>query len=294
MPPTSSSPSRIISEPSSIEGFVNRIKANGATERLYLSSHDGHLFICKPSSAYPPTPPKIYSQGEEEIKVVLKPLPIRGEEKTGWSKLWERLSGGSKDIQIKQEVIVVNVNSDGENGFIAILEREEKLRCRRQILDSRGYIDLVGITEVKLLQPIERSEAISGTVESSRDQRTFLGTLSNGKELKFEVSIFFLFSLSCALKAYIDLDFHTFLMKCNSRAVAKEWVNRLTALSRYWTRRYRVDTFDQMEFQTTAQFSARNVSITTDEYIERRDFESSLSPLLSKLYNQCLTNNCRR
>ncbi|KAG6896455.1 hypothetical protein C0992_008178 [Termitomyces sp. T32_za158] len=45
-------------EPPAIEGYVERIRTNSQMRQsLYLSTHDGNLFVMTPNHAYPPSPP---------------------------------------------------------------------------------------------------------------------------------------------------------------------------------------------------------------------------------------------
>ncbi|KNZ80953.1 Meiotically up-regulated gene 56 protein [Termitomyces sp. J132] len=45
-------------EPPAIEGYVERIRSNSQMRQsLYLSTHDGNLFVMTPNHAYPPSPP---------------------------------------------------------------------------------------------------------------------------------------------------------------------------------------------------------------------------------------------
>jgi hypothetical protein len=53
-------------EPPSIEGFLDRIKPNTpGKQSLYLSTHEGNLFISTSQHAYPPSPPGLAPEIED-------------------------------------------------------------------------------------------------------------------------------------------------------------------------------------------------------------------------------------
>lgn len=47
-------------EPPGVEGYLDRIKAQGHRQRVYVSTHDGSLFALSPNDANPPAPPSTH------------------------------------------------------------------------------------------------------------------------------------------------------------------------------------------------------------------------------------------
>ncbi|KAI6044814.1 hypothetical protein EDC04DRAFT_2560793 [Pisolithus marmoratus] len=47
-------------EPPGVEGYLDRIKAQGQRQRIYVSTHDGNLFALSPNDANPPAPPSTH------------------------------------------------------------------------------------------------------------------------------------------------------------------------------------------------------------------------------------------
>ncbi|KAL8290217.1 hypothetical protein RQP46_003156 [Phenoliferia psychrophenolica] len=76
-PSTPTSPSTRLSEPPGIEGYLTRHKPSNTSERIYLTTHDGHLFLSRPSTAEPPDPPlPVYESVNNPAALVLAPFVL--------------------------------------------------------------------------------------------------------------------------------------------------------------------------------------------------------------------------
>lgn len=183
LPQTSTSPAVRLSEPPAIEGYLTRHRPkSNTTERIYLSSHDGHLFLCRPSSAHPPEPPLPVTEGiDNPAALVLRPFALGfasiaiGEKKGKRERLMERvgksrIGGGVGSAEEKRkERTIKSLDAsratsgtgpqeddaeDEEDGtqvdLLLTLEREEKKRAFQQISDARGFVDLRDVTSIEL------------------------------------------------------------------------------------------------------------------------------------------------
>lgn len=199
LPSTPSSPSKRFSEPPSIEGYLTRLKPSGASERIYLSTHDGHLFLCRPSSARAPDPPKPIQEGiNNPATLVLAPFVLGfaslGGSRKRKTKLWERLTGG-KDARPREELWREKVEVDPMEGLLERLEKEERKRAQEQILAARGYVDLRSIVRVVSVEEGGEEEGVGGEegMERAVDkvvlrrQRSFVMELNTGRSVQFEV-----------------------------------------------------------------------------------------------------------
>lgn len=184
-----------LSEPPAIEGYVSRVKPNGTGEKIYLSTHDGHLFLCRPSDCCPPPPP--FSKDHVDLKGKFSPKK-NSEDRRPSVTFWDTLIGIGKSGN--DEAHLVPSSDEEYFGVLEELEAEEKTRCLKQIRSSRGYIDLTGIVTLEVLECADDYEVpdIGGEaglqVSTNRDltkkRRTLVLTLKNGRVIMFEVGLF--------------------------------------------------------------------------------------------------------
>lgn len=85
--------------------------------------------------------------------------------------------------------------------------------------------------------------------------------------------------------------------QCYSNPVAAEWVGRLSALIKYWTRRQSMDTSEKMELgpvdQPTQSRRPRPGEAIPPHEAVCPDLEASSSPRLTNMYNRCVVEGCR-
>lgn len=237
IPPTPSSPSKRISEPPGVEGYLLRHKPSGPSERVYLSTHDGHLFLCRPSTAQPPEPPlPVYEFINNPAVLVLMPFVLGFASMVAPAKrdkLWERMTGHARRKEERERVDKLKQQhasdqaegDDGEVDILAKLESDERTRTMTQIVSARGFVDLRDITSV------ERAQGGNGDVEPTVDEdlggeeglaatgdrellkrcRSFVIRSQNGVEVRFEVSLagFLLSSQLCGVQELTDPHSHS-------------------------------------------------------------------------------------
>lgn len=213
-------------EPPGIEGYLTRVKTKGVNDRVYLSSHDGHLFVCRPSSAHPPEPPApIARLPQNPAELVLTPL-VMGFATIGANEQRKRkrdafasrinlrsISGASskQDMQTTTRALKSmqgsstpggQIDDDGEDDLLAVLDRQEKIRAYQQITNARGFVDLQDVVDVRVATHEGEIDAAEGILDIggpdglavSEDkalllrQRSFVINLKGGATVTFEVS----------------------------------------------------------------------------------------------------------
>ncbi|KAK4056605.1 hypothetical protein OIO90_002453 [Microbotryomycetes sp. JL221] len=299
---TRNGPTIRLSEPPSVEGFLIRFRKNQVNERVYVSSHDGFLFICRPSSAHAPEPPTPVVEGTDNPAVlVLAPFVAGfaslGKEQRKKDKVLERIGvsriGGGTGIRDKRKKdralnLIENQRRTGHDDddqdwgnedLVAVFEHGEKLRLYKQICDARGYIDLRDVDSVEpdLDEEGQRSAAMTpdlGGVQGMSTaadksllarQRSFLLKRKDGQAVRFE---------------------------CHSIAVREEWVGRLKALVAFWTRRQITTAREQMELIGPILRKPHPDSTHTDPR-DRDDDQDPDPMLLTRVYNFCIKDGCR-
>ncbi|KAI5475812.1 hypothetical protein MNV49_000823 [Pseudohyphozyma bogoriensis] len=294
LPSTPTEPATRISEPPGVEGYLTRMKPNGnSSERIYLSSHDGHLFLCRPSTASPPDPPlPVRETLNNPASLVLMPFMLGfatiGGDRKKKDKAWEKIMGRKRVEKKKKKAgqgVAVDEDEDEDEDadIMGIWEKHERKRLIQQIIAARGYVDLRdvesigkaevedGETHVDIPDPVGGQKAIDEAEDKKalRRQRSFVVTTKTGMKVRFEA---------------------------HSTSVAAEWIGRLNALRDYWIRRERVDAQEQMAMVPPSH------SIPSLRRLERERERSDLPPeddddvsfpLLSKIYNWCVIDSCR-
>lgn len=187
-------PSPKLSEPPAIEGYISRVKPSGSTERIYLSTHDSHLFLCRPSDCYPPPPPSSKDHDDRQENL---PQAKEVDDRQPQVTFWDNFVGKK---QLGKDETRITPSSGGEQlGILEEMEIKEKTRCLKQIRSSRGYIDLTGIITMEVLESGSGNDVgdiggeaglqVSTDRDLTRKMRTLVLTLKNGRVIKFEVGI---------------------------------------------------------------------------------------------------------
>jgi hypothetical protein len=151
---------------------VTRIKPKGGNERVYIHSHDFHLFVSKAANAHPPSPP--FQPSVDNIGAIASGPFLYGKAfdhregpprppSTKKPSLFQRLFRKQQRPTDKRahDPVVERTNRSDEDPD-AIIERfpgEERLRVYEQIAGSRGYTDLRDIKEVRRCHDQEDSTA---------------------------------------------------------------------------------------------------------------------------------------
>lgn len=215
---TRTSPSRRVSEPPGIEGYITRHKPGAAVERIYLSSHNGHLFICRPSTAFPPDPPlPVYEGLSNPAALVLAPFVVGfasiGRDRKKRQKVWEKVMGRNDPRKDGKGMKWIDEQDGGkgdddDDDILGKWEKAEHKRLWKQIMSAKGFVDLRDVVKIQrgnkvdggddiLLKRLEDLGGQNGLDKSEdkvalKKQRSFIITTSGGQEVKFEVSFCFL------------------------------------------------------------------------------------------------------
>ncbi|ORY66941.1 hypothetical protein BCR35DRAFT_308380 [Leucosporidium creatinivorum] len=311
LPSTPTSPSIRLSEPPSIEGYLTRHRPKSGNERIYLSSHDGHLFLCRPTTAHPPEPPMPVHEGvENPAALVLAPFVLgfasvgagEKEKKKKRERLLDRIGvsriggGVGKEARRKERTVKSFEKGQGSSGgeegggededeenILAILEREEKKRAFQQISDARGYVDLRDVVSVEVGVDEGEIDAAVGIFDVGGTEGLEVvedkGLLSRQR------------SFVVTTRGGTSVRF-----ECYSIAVREEWVGRLRALVTYWSRRERMDAIEQMElssFGPRRQLPTDSHPNSRDPSPAREEETAETASLLSKVCNFCIMEECR-
>ena len=176
-PASGKEPAIALHEPPAVEGYLYRKNQKGRSERIYLSSHRGHLFLSSPSKAFPPDPPvPLMVAIDNPTALVLAPftlgavLPGAKDQRRQGS--WSRFFGGKRSASTAG--LEESLLEDGET-VVQKFEREERRRAEQQIMAAQGYINMREIMGV--------SVANEGSEDSS-----FEISLKGGLSVRFEVS----------------------------------------------------------------------------------------------------------
>ncbi|KAF7314273.1 hypothetical protein MKEN_00899900 [Mycena kentingensis (nom. inval.)] len=248
-----------ISEPPSIEGYVERIRPNSQTKTLvYLVSHEGNLFSLNSEHAQPPSP------------VGIDPLL-----QTADALRLSEVQRGTR--QILDATGVVDVRS-----ILAVRRAFQPTVPTTH--DTTAKQSPAGEDEsfVMLASPVERStsddedEGGEDPLRTAQDKprvkmkRSFELLLKNGHVIRFEA---------------------------HSRKVALEWVERLRALIAYWQQRHRIDAAEEMDLAQAyrPRLTPKRLILRNDSAIPPDAPIDVTAPLpnLSNLYNACTLEACK-
>ncbi|SCV70852.1 BQ2448_3614 [Microbotryum intermedium] len=329
VPATPKAPPHRLAEPPAIEGYVARLRKNSlASERIYLSSHDGHLFVCSPSTCHPPDPPAPPTAFTLNPAImVLAPFAL------GWSsvvagsekkreRILERVSrsvsgvsGASsanerrKRERALQTLFAENADDEkflDEGDWVAKMELSERQRAVQQILEARGYVDLRDVARVGTIDDADSCKGDEyGT--ASNDLGGEEGMVQALDRVLLAKRRTFVIETKKGVKA---------LFECYSIAVRDEWIGRLNALVTYWTRRERVDAMDQMELHPSSPSRQAEVIARLRDKIKNQNEAAGFvnrtpflhpggtrplgvtrsegdATLLNKAFNWCILQGCR-
>ncbi|GAA5854689.1 hypothetical protein JCM8547_004941 [Rhodosporidiobolus lusitaniae] len=318
-----------ISEPPGIEGFLIRQRNNGASERVYLSSRMGLLFLCRPSTSHPPEPPISTQETlNNPAAIVLAPFIFGMASLAAPSKRKKLDLVGRATSQGGVRQTSLNVNSDrerawtlksmdaqraglgtateraehdledkGGEAFLAWLEQEEKRRAFLQITDARGFVHL---SELESIEPELDDEDAKERWLQVED----LGGDEGLQAAEDKTKLKKMRSFVVKTRSGVSVKF-----ECHSIDVREEMVERLRALATYWRRRERVDAIQLMELSPSSGLvnrlpPPRGHSARRHAYEAHPEDEDDGEPPptrseilssshLTHLYNWCILDGCR-
>ncbi|WVQ65819.1 uncharacterized protein L199_003997 [Kwoniella botswanensis] len=201
-----------LEEPPGIEGYLTRHKDGSTKEQVYISSHDGNIFVGNMKEARPPLPPSKESSTPSEL----------------FPELYKT--------------------------FID----EEHRRMASFLARCSGCIDLRDIVSIKILpDKTKHQHQPRPSMPQEPYGRTFEVEVNTGGNVRLEAQ---------------------------SPELAKEWVDNLRGLKKYWERRHRVDARQRMDVITL--HSRENPFTGTELSNESDDF-------LSEVWDWCVIKGCR-
>ncbi|EGG09183.1 uncharacterized protein MELLADRAFT_123237 [Melampsora larici-populina 98AG31] len=293
-------------EPSGLEGFVTYFKAGGKTgKRVYLSTFDGMLFICKASLAILPKAPVSDDERERLMKVFQPHLPSS---QTGlWStNLTPTCSSHPASPTIanptsptqnepntlkKQDLnlnVVEEISSSNESherfpstkpleSLLTRFYSDELNRQKELVKNSYKFIDM------KEIKSIQRSDTILST------QRNPFKPKKKKKSL-VEEEVLPGFRIELSEGNWIDL------ITLNE-IETDQWIQHLNELSTYWNSRIQENAkIEMLAMNGTLKPLLKDrdeVGSFDDSNLRRCCSEELQTSLLSSLYHWCIVEGCR-
>ncbi|CEH17484.1 Pleckstrin homology-like domain [Ceraceosorus bombacis] len=163
---TTTADGRHIEEPPAVEGYLWRVKpVSGALTRIYVTTHDGHIFVCRPSRAFPPD--RHLATGPQKVLEATafqrRPLPRRSQDSRGAQqrtrkrdkprRALDKVLGRDKRLtrdesmdELREQVMsTAAIAAAGEDAVTAqrlAYQAFERRRQFEQISKADGYVDL--------------------------------------------------------------------------------------------------------------------------------------------------------
>ncbi|CDR99431.1 uncharacterized protein SPSC_04950 [Sporisorium scitamineum] len=340
--PTSvlTAPGQYMQEPPAVEGFCWRVKpVSGALTRLYFTTYDDHIYVCRTSRAYPPDR-HLAVQMQEAVDMRVPrtsgatqgraPKASTSATRNALTRALAKFVGANKAARRDEDVATLRQNvleaisypAQTEEEFQGQFEAYQSFETRRQfeqIRGSDGFIDLKDIHTIKTIgngpvrcpgeDDIRRpTHATQGPLmrkvkddlavaqrddEESDDEDKAIADVGGqeGLELAEDAS-----NVRRARQIEITLtNGKTIRLEAFSASIAREWVERIAELVKYWRRRERADAVELM-YAAGAEISELHKQLqgrsTHTSGIEDVD-EQKLSPILGNIWNWCQIEGCR-
>ncbi len=159
-------------EPPAVEGFLWRVKpVSGALTRLYFSTYDGHIYVCRISRAFPPDRHlAVQMQEAMDMRVPRTSGATQGRTPkaatpattSALSRALGKFMGSNKSARRDEDVATLRQNvleaisypAETEEEFQGQIEAYQSFERRRQfeqIRGSDGFIDLKHIHTIKTI-----------------------------------------------------------------------------------------------------------------------------------------------
>ncbi|KAM0712288.1 hypothetical protein Q7P37_011382 [Cladosporium fusiforme] len=280
-----------IDEPLPVEGFLVRLTSQQGQDRrmgkmlfkrLYFSTLDNYLLFLRPARATPPPPPKMHSYGNDNVPTS------------------EQIA---KDVPLTFEVNPYPV----ENGQLSWLkegdlppheihqqDQDAALEAQRNVdmlLASDGFINLCDVTKVRVMH--KGAIPADANVESGDDVDFDLrGNQSREDELAddgatAEVDEDRIFELVMKNGLIVRLQAY-------NKAARKEWMTRIRALVKYWTKRAKAD-MDLYKTVREQNLKSLNIDERAEAVVGQFAYKWEVSQSYASpiLYNLCGIADCR-
>lgn len=299
-------------EPPGIEGYVTRIHgASNNRDRVYLTVHDGHLFVVNATKAGVPDPP--FDTGSADVMTSLvaslamesasgvagAPYSVDPQGKATKPGVISALIRRMRLTRAQHAVTLAAHTSDRDeattpDAIEARFEAQELERIHDLIASARGYLRLRDLREIR---PASADVA-------SHDRDISLGSGGHKRGVSEQSGGTALSASSGkgdALARSFELVTHrgaVIRLETASEPIALEWVRRLTELREYWQRRATRDACEQMSAQPV---DARRAAARMHAHGQRGELGASdpdqlggaSTELLSRVYSRCVVDGCR-
>ncbi|PFH53944.1 hypothetical protein AMATHDRAFT_740 [Amanita thiersii Skay4041] len=249
-----------VHEPPGVEGYLQKISPTSTMKRLmYLSTHDGYLFVLPSHHAYPPAPPW-FVQPSEQLETSNGLPSQQAEVQRGALQIVHAL--GVCDLRnvvaIRRAFQMMPPQTHSEQ---EVNEGDTALNIWSQgdEVTEEDANDLGG--EDGLSQVTNRSVL--------RMRRSFELLLRSGRVIRFE-------AYSCHL--------------------ALDWIQRLRALIAYWKQRHRSDARQEMDLAVARRPRLTPLTRKCQEHAVTPEAPPDLStflPALVNTYHWCMIAGCR-
>ncbi len=287
---------RDIDEPASLEGFLWRVKpVSGALTRIYVSTHDGHIFIGKTARAYAPDPEMISLLASQSHPIAGTMVQDVLEAKKR-SRRKKQRSTVRSEIDAAREAVLDALRSDAPSKLAEQLRAYrayEALRHFHQINGADGYVDLRDIIECRQIASHAAATPSAGetpnpadggesTASSWEDAAANWDEDDVGGEEGLERA-----TDRAKLRSQRQLEVllkngRSIILEAFSKQVAAEWVERFNELVTYWKARDKADA----RLLTEADPSSGLSSVAS---LDARDQQAHLG----SLWNWCRVQGCR-
>ncbi|CBQ69376.1 conserved hypothetical protein [Sporisorium reilianum SRZ2] len=336
----STAPGEYMQEPPAVEGFLWRVKpVSGALTRLYFTTYDGHIYVCRTSRAFPPDRHlAVQMQEAVDMRVPRTSGATQGRApkastpatKNALTRALAKFVGANKAARRDEDVATLRQNvleaisypAQTEEEFQGQIEAYQSFETRRQfeqIRGSDGFIDLKHIHTIKTIgngpvrcpgeDDIRRStRAAQGPLmrkvkddlavaqrddEESDDEGDAIADIGGqeGLEVAEDAN-----DVRRARQIEITLtNGKKIRLEAFSASIAREWVERIAELVKYWRRRERADAVELMYAagvdisELHKQLQGRSTHTSGIEGVD----EQKLSPILGNIWNWCQIEGCR-
>ncbi|KAF8809576.1 hypothetical protein BYT27DRAFT_7094201 [Phlegmacium glaucopus] len=250
---------RRFEEPPAIEGYLDRIRPHSqAKQPLYLTTHDGNLFILSTHAAFPPMPPGLTPLTSQS----LDPQGLRHAEiRRGINQIMT--ATGMCDLRtilaVRRALQAVPTHTHDQ---------------KEATTDDTSWFGIWENSELRTADDEEDEGGDSGLHKSAdrtrlRMRRSFELLLNTGHVVRFEA---------------------------HSSQVAIEWIERLRALIFYWKSRHRMDAKQEIELAQARRprLTPQTRLCRDDEHPPEAPQDLSAPyAAMDNLYNWCVLEGCK-
>ncbi|KAK0562823.1 hypothetical protein OC844_002504 [Tilletia horrida] len=312
-----------IEEPPAIEGFLWRVRpVSNTLDRIYLSTHDGHIFICRPSRAFPPdrhmsgpglgaldlrvprtdaySLPGARRRGNASVEYDNEHVSRRTRARRAFEILFGRTQTMKREDEMAafraQVLDLLRYPGETEEELEAqdrLFQTWQRRRQFEQIDGADGYVDLRDIYAVRtvaesdgtLLDALKSSDILDLVQKDIGGEEGMSASADKNllrKLRQFEVT--HTNGRSIRVEAY-------------SASLARQWIDHLNQLKDYWKRKERLDAILHMQVEGSfdpSQLGEKAQRAMAEKRLRNPMSEAErISPLLTSLWNWCIVEGCR-